>query len=510
MEEENNFDKYKTWSISCSSLLVLWYFFNIDLSKYFEQLDKVMNPYIHIVLIIVSIYFLIESILEYKKIKKEKSTPLKIQYYFVVIFFLISLLICYPKLIANTPITITSRLDLSIIIVSGYFLTITLSEIKNSVEHIIVFYKFRKTVMSILFLPLVVSLIILFVIIILFNKYSSFFELYNILFLLLSMIISYIFCIDKGKLYNKENMQYLDKLNKSLNRQVEVSESITDEEKDELNKIELKTKKHKNIMKNINSKEISFFDNLSMRYAFYKEINITIKDKEILINKENDNEKIVHFEIYDSISGNVQQSVDIEFKYLKKASEEIDLPKTKDCEQHLITDLVSYAYKLKNYDTSDKNELLFATSGKGLYDDVKKILKCDDKNIDYIAENGWSPLLIATANGHYKVVKLLLEYAAEPNICNYYGATPLIFASKYGKKSLCKLLLNYNADINLPDMKGRTPLMWASEEGHLSVIEILIDNGVNISLKSKENLSAIDYAKKAHNGKIYRLLKSKP
>jgi ankyrin repeat protein len=66
-----------------------------------------------------------------------------------------------------------------------------------------------------------------------------------------------------------------------------------------------------------------------------------------------------------------------------------------------------------------------------------------------------------------RVVQLLLERGADPNIRNDNGKTALWLALQVGchdpKKGLpvIKLLLEAGADVNIRDNEGQTPLQWA-------------------------------------------------
>lgn len=322
------------------------------------------------------------------------------------------------------------------------------------------------------------------------------------------MIITYMFFINKGRLIDQQTLQYLSKLNNYVNRQVEVSNSISNDEREKLDKIDLLDKKHKKLMKHIEENQNSWYENHSLRFEFSEEISIKKENDKLKLKKYDENTVIVHTEIYNKITNEVIEKENIEFKYLEKAIENLNASQIEECDMPcIINNLVTEALKIKKYENANRNEILMALASQGSFEEIMELLQCKDVNIDFIAENSWSPLLIATANGHYKTVKLLLENAAEVNIENAYGATSLIFASKYGKKRLTKLLIDYNADLNHQDMAGRTALMWATIEGHINIVKFLLEKDANSLLQSKENLTALDYAKKARLGKIYKLLK---
>ncbi len=160
MKEENNFNHYKSLILLSSVVLLFWYFFNIDLSQvsFFKGLalenQKVLS-YLAFMLVGLQLYFLIEMILEYKKIN-EKSIQLKIQYIFTILFLLLAIVISYPKLIENTSIKLTTRIDLAIPIISGFFIMLSLSYMRDFLETVFTFYKFRKRLMFSMLIELVI------------------------------------------------------------------------------------------------------------------------------------------------------------------------------------------------------------------------------------------------------------------------------------------------------------------------------------------------------------------
>ncbi|KDO29922.1 hypothetical protein SPRG_05111, partial [Saprolegnia parasitica CBS 223.65] len=62
--------------------------------------------------------------------------------------------------------------------------------------------------------------------------------------------------------------------------------------------------------------------------------------------------------------------------------------------------------------------------------------------------HGWTPLYIASENGHEAVVGFLLGAQANANQGDYYGTTPLHIAAQNGHETVVQLLLGAGADVN--------------------------------------------------------------
>ena len=74
------------------------------------------------------------------------------------------------------------------------------------------------------------------------------------------------------------------------------------------------------------------------------------------------------------------------------------------------------------------------------------------------------------------VIRLLLEYGADPNIQNGYGRTPLHHAASSGIIEIVKELLDYGADPNVPNNNRWTPLHEANSD---AVKQLLLNYEAN-------------------------------
>ena len=104
--------------------------------------------------------------------------------------------------------------------------------------------------------------------------------------------------------------------------------------------------------------------------------------------------------------------------------------------------------------------------------EVQKILKDKSINVNFRYRYGNTALMLASFNGHAKIVKLLLKFGADVNIQGNNGWNALDCASITNQSEIVKLLLNHGADVNIQDDKG---LAWARENGYQDVVKLLQD-----------------------------------
>jgi ankyrin repeat protein len=241
------------------------------------------------------------------------------------------------------------------------------------------------------------------------------------------------------------------------------------------------------------------------RYQILKNLEF-VSGKNLKEMDEDENVICVSFIKKDS--GKIVKKYNIKFKYLKEALEFFNKPiKTNDM-RSFLTPLANKALEIQLFCEDDKTRLLHELSYRGKLDLVKKLVNERSPDINSVVESGWTPLLHAVANGHFKVASYLLQKSANPNIENKMGATPILYSSFYGNKNLCNLLIKYGADVNHQDMEGRTALMRAAIRGHGSIIKILLANGANPQIVDHHNMTALSYAEEHKYGDIAQILRN--
>ncbi|WP_245655880.1 ankyrin repeat domain-containing protein [Microtetraspora fusca] len=122
-------------------------------------------------------------------------------------------------------------------------------------------------------------------------------------------------------------------------------------------------------------------------------------------------------------------------------------------------------------------ELLHAVS-EGDVDGVRRMLHPDT---DLNRAPGTTPLYRAALHGDHEMVRLLLEYGADPDQASggKDEGLPLCAAASWNHWETVQALVDGGADPNAAEAGGWTALLWAAAQGHLRSADILLDVGAD-------------------------------
>ena len=115
-------------------------------------------------------------------------------------------------------------------------------------------------------------------------------------------------------------------------------------------------------------------------------------------------------------------------------------------------------------------------------------------------QNGWTPLLWASARGHAAAIKLLLDNSADLNMILH-------------KKIIClwdvEILLEHQPDhIDVVlDMNGHTILLQAVFYGHLELAEFLLRRGADTSITTARGLGPMELAAQFQNKEMMQAIR---
>ncbi|XP_015114985.1 ankyrin repeat and MYND domain-containing protein 2 [Diachasma alloeum] len=99
--------------------------------------------------------------------------------------------------------------------------------------------------------------------------------------------------------------------------------------------------------------------------------------------------------------------------------------------------------------------------------ELKSLLASSKIKIDFVDENGMSPLQHACYKGNKEIAQMLLDQGADVNACQHeHDYKALHFAALSGNADLCHLLLTHGAKINATNSVGRTAAQMAAFVGN--------------------------------------------
>merc|ERR1712172_404570 len=121
-----------------------------------------------------------------------------------------------------------------------------------------------------------------------------------------------------------------------------------------------------------------------------------------------------------------------------------------------------------------------------------------DPNIFRISKNR-SPLIEAAERGYPTIVeKLLAAKNIDVNHRDNDGDTALMTAVEHGCVKIVEMLLEAKADPNINKKSTSTensPLMIAAKNGHLEIVKSLVENGAKVNYKDENEKTALKVAK---------------
>ena len=149
---------------------------------------------------------------------------------------------------------------------------------------------------------------------------------------------------------------------------------------------------------------------------------------------------------------------------------------------------------------------IFDVARNGSLMEIKALTKNNPDIINKLSKEGYSVLTLACYYSNNDVASYLIEHVKDINSKSGYG-TPLMAATVKKNSKLVKLLLENNANPNLTDQNNSTALHFSVIFNQQEIIELLIKYKANPNIKDNRGNTALDYAKITNNNKIIQLLK---
>lgn len=159
----------------------------------------------------------------------------------------------------------------------------------------------------------------------------------------------------------------------------------------------------------------------------------------------------------------------------------------------IITEYIRQNQDVDIRDSKGRTPLAYAAKARHL-DTTRVLLESKRVNSDSKDKDDRTPLLLAALTPHRArpniqdtsiIIQLLLQNGADPNttVC---GQTPLFFVAANGHDRIVKLLLDWRAKLDHQAKLGQRPILWAASKGFEANMEILIEMGANVTVPTTQ------------------------
>ena len=139
---------------------------------------------------------------------------------------------------------------------------------------------------------------------------------------------------------------------------------------------------------------------------------------------------------------------------------------------------------------------LHEAANSGNYDELKRLVKRGQHDIDGPDAEGRAPLMHAVHQHHVECAELLLKEGADINLQAKDGSTSLHEAVYNSTVEMMWLLLNNGADVRARDQDGREPVHWATDNpsGPKCMAVLLSKYRVNVDVMDDADMTPLMWA----------------
>jgi uncharacterized protein len=151
---------------------------------------------------------------------------------------------------------------------------------------------------------------------------------------------------------------------------------------------------------------------------------------------------------------------------------------------------------------------IFEAAATGKINNAIRLLARDPNLVNAYSEDGFHPLGLACYFGHFDVAEYLVKAGAGINSRsnNRLKAAPIQSAASRGHLKIVRMLLEHGADPNIREQGGYTPLHAAAQNGDDDMIRLLLYGGADLTIASNNGKTALDLALEAGHEKATLLL----
>ena len=151
---------------------------------------------------------------------------------------------------------------------------------------------------------------------------------------------------------------------------------------------------------------------------------------------------------------------------------------------------------------------IFEASATGKINNVIRLLARDPQLVNAYSQDGFQPLGLACYFGHLETAEYLIKAGAPINSVSRNGlkAAPLQSATAAGHEKIVRMLLQLGADPNIREGNGYTPLHAAAQNKDIDMIHTLIYGGADLTVAGDDGKTSLDLAVETNDQATIALL----
>ena len=144
----------------------------------------------------------------------------------------------------------------------------------------------------------------------------------------------------------------------------------------------------------------------------------------------------------------------------------------------------------------------------GRHFELAQILYRNGSSVEPRGDQEHTPLHSAAVIPDLEMVQVLLGYGVDVNAQCKYGYTPLNFASlgPFDDPRVVRLLLDCGADPNIRSHHNVGPLLGASRKGRIEVARLLLEHGASVEVEDSDGETALNVASGEYRDEMIKLL----
>ncbi|KAG1334089.1 putative ankyrin-1 [Cocos nucifera] len=139
---------------------------------------------------------------------------------------------------------------------------------------------------------------------------------------------------------------------------------------------------------------------------------------------------------------------------------------------------------------ANKRTALHFAAREGRTEVCKYLLEELKLDVNMRDDDGETPLIHASRQGHFLTAKYLLDQGTDPSASSELGATALHHAAGIGNIELLRLLLSKGVDVESQSDAG-TPLIWAAGHGQQHAVKVLLEHHSNPNAETDDNITPL-------------------